>query len=61
MGISCYLYIRELIVDYILPFMNLEKRLSFVSKSGVLFFQGEKSIICTLINIFFLDCSLFCN
>lgn len=53
MGIRCYLYIRELIVYYILPFMNLEKRLSFVSKSGVLFFQGEKSIICTLINFFF--------
>lgn len=53
MGIRCYLYIRGLIGNYILPFMSLEKRLSFVIKSGVLFLQGKKSIICTLINIFF--------
>lgn len=44
MGIRCYLYIRELIVDYILPFMNLEERLSFVSKSGALFFQQGKKV-----------------
>lgn len=42
MGIRCYLYIRELIIDYILPFMILAKRLNFVSKSGILVFQGKK-------------------